>query len=62
MPKKDDPLNPCDVNKSTWFYVDKRGMLVVHEARTPGGVFIQTDQFTIPWAKVRAAINRRDKK
>ncbi len=53
---------PQYIDKSSWFYDDRRGLLVVHEARTKSDAYIQTDQFVISWAKVRAALKRHDSK
>lgn len=49
---------PQTVNVDTWFYDGKRGITVVHEARTKAGEYIQTDQFLIPWSKLEAALKR----
>lgn len=54
-------LEPQHVSDTTWFYDDKRGLLVVHEFRGPRNEYLRTDQFIIPWAKVRAALIRNGK-
>jgi hypothetical protein len=55
-------LKPINIDKSSWFYDQPRGILVVHEARNKVGDYLQTDQFTISWAKIRAALKRHDSK
>lgn len=57
------PMSPAPQHTSdeTWFYDDKRGLLVVHECRKDGE-FVQTDQFVIPWRAIDAAIKRRKAK
>lgn len=49
---------PQHIRKASWFYDDKKGILVVSEARTKDDVYIQTDQFIISWRKVLAAARR----
>ena len=52
---------PHTINENTRWYHDKRGILVVHEARTKSDAYIQTDQFIIPWRSLKAALNAKDK-
>lgn len=54
-------LEPQKVDDETWFYDDRRGLLVVHEFRGPHNEYLRTDQFIIPWEKVRAALDRNSK-
>lgn len=59
VPRLRRRLEPVGINNETWFYDDKKGILVIHEFRTKD-TFHRTDQFIIPWAKLRAALQRRD--
>ncbi len=52
-------LNPQDIDGETWFYDSRRGLLVVREVRD-NGVYIRTDQFTIPWRAVVDAVRRHN--
>lgn len=53
--------NPQSVSKKTWYYEEPRGILVVHEARDEKtGAWIQTDQFKIPWWRLRKSLKRKD--
>ncbi len=56
-----ESLDPQHISDTTWFYDDRRGLLVVHEFRGPRNEYLRTDQFIIPWAKVRAALLRNGK-
>ncbi len=56
-----DEIKPVTVDKATWFYPEKRGILVVHEFRDKDGRYHFTDQFLIPWAKIDAAKKRKPK-
>lgn len=46
--RKDENLKPMFIDSNTWAYIDKRGLLVVHETRDLEGIYIGTDQFVIP--------------
>lgn len=53
---------PHYIGKSTWFYDDPKGLLVVHEARTKSNAFIQADQFIISWRMIANALKRKNSK
>lgn len=55
-------LEPQMVSRTTWYYEERGGILVVHETRDKNGGFIQTDQFRIPWRKLVASLRRRGSK
>ncbi len=61
-PKKKRTLNhpgdPKMIDEETWFYENRKGLLVVHEIRDGLNRYIHTDQFTIPWKLVIAAAQR----
>lgn len=40
---------PQTVDKETWYYEERKGLLVVHEIRLEDGGYLRTDQFVIPW-------------
>ena len=52
--------SPQHVDEDTWFYEERRGILVVRRVYNAGGEFVQTEQFMIPWSKLRASLNRKD--
>jgi hypothetical protein len=51
-------LEPQTIDNETWFYEDRKGLLIVHEFRTDAGLYVRTDQFVIPWRMVTAAVQR----
>lgn len=51
-------LEPQSINAETWFYEDRKGLLIVHEVRTDADAYVRTDQFLIPWRMVTAAVER----
>lgn len=51
-------LGPHNINDVTWFYDDRKGLLVIHEIRGADSSYIRTDQFVIPWRMVTAAVRR----
>lgn len=56
-----DVLDPQHIDDETWFYEDRKGLLIVHEIRTAGS-YVRTDQFMIPWQKLTAAVRRHETK
>lgn len=55
-------LEPQRIDDETWFYEDRKGLLVVHEIRTDDGHYIRADQFVIPWRMVTGAAQRHELK
>jgi len=53
--------NPQPIDNQTWFYDDKKGLLIVHEFRDVHHNYQGCDQFIIPWRKIEAARKRRAK-
>jgi hypothetical protein len=51
-------LDPQHVSATNWYYEEGAGMLVVHEVRDAAGLYLQTDQFKIPWRKIEASLKR----
>ena len=49
---------PQNVGLYTWYYEEPKGLLVVHQVRTPEGDLIQAEQFVIPWKLVSASMRR----
>lgn len=58
MTKPKPSGEPNHITEKAWFYDDKKGLLVVSEARTASGTYIQTDQFIIPWRAVLESARR----
>lgn len=56
-PHRKPSLEPQTIDGVTWFYDDKKWLLVVHEFRDKEKYF-RTDQFIIPWQAVMAAARR----
>lgn len=51
-------IHPIQVDGVTWFYPEKKGLLVVHEIRDHDR-YIRTDQFMIKWVDVGIALEQR---
>lgn len=47
---------PQDVDRHNWFYEQKDGILVVHEAVDGNGTWTKTDQFIIPWRELKISM------
>ena len=60
--KRNHKLDPQTIDAESWFYEDRKGLLIVHEIRTDTGQYVRTDQFTIPWRFVTAAAKRHELK
>ena len=58
-PKIDKELKPININREIWMYAERRGLLMVHEFWDAG--YIRTDQFYIPWPKVKRAVQIRER-
>jgi hypothetical protein len=54
--------SPTNIDQFNWFYDEPDGLSLIHEARTKDGAYIKTDQVLIPWALVRAALARKDRR
>ena len=56
-------LKPQNVNTSTWYYEERRGICVVRQIRDKDDVLRQSDTFYLPWKKIEASVDRyRDSK
>lgn len=55
-------LEPINVNKTCWYYEERKGLVVVQEARhEETRELIATTVETIPWAKLEASVRRHQK-
>ncbi len=52
-------LAPQNVDRHTWYYEERKGLLVVREVRGKDG-YVCTEQFVIPWKMVAASVKRRE--
>ena len=59
MSRSNEPQN---VAEGTWYYEERKGLLVVHEVRDPKGRLLQVEQFTIPWRTIAASVKRNKPK
>ncbi len=61
--RKGYPLEPQNVNASTWLYFERKGVCVVRQIRDKDDVLRQSDMFTLPWRFIEAAaaVRRRAK-
>jgi hypothetical protein len=53
---------PFTLDKNTWCYEEKGGLLIYHEDRTKEGLYIQTCIFKIPLKKIKDYIKRSEVK
>jgi len=56
-PHRRPSLEPQGIDDVSWFYDDRKGLLVVHEFRERDKYF-RTDHFVIPWASILSAARR----
>lgn len=56
--KDDLSLKPQQVDASTWFYEEPKGICVVRQLRNKDDVLVQSDMFYLPWRKVAASVER----
>lgn len=51
---------PRKIDANTWFYIEPKGLCIVHECREGGdGGYLQTDMFTLSWRSIEAALKAR---
>lgn len=55
-------LSPTHIDQFNWFYDDQDGLGLIHEVRALDGAYVKTDAITIPWALIRAALARHDRR
>ncbi len=60
MAKKFLSLNPHDIDGHAWWYEEGAGITFVVEFHDGDGRYFGTEQRTISWGSVRAALARRD--
>ena len=49
---------PQNISKADWYYEMPSHLLIVHEVRR-NGIYIQTDQFKLPWRMIERSRKRR---
>ena len=52
---------PQHVRATDWYYEFPTHLLIVHEVRDAAGLYIQTDQFKLPWKLIERSRKRRPK-
>jgi hypothetical protein len=57
MKKENKSLAPQNIDEHNWYYEEKKGIVIVHEVMEKAR-YIRTDQFVIPWAKLRKSVKR----
>lgn len=55
-------LNPQNIDRFNWYYEGKKYFIFVHEARSSGGLYVQTDQVWIPVSMLEESLCRISKK
>lgn len=53
--------DPQNISATDWYYEFPSHLLIVHEVRDKAGLYIQTDQFKLPWRMIEHARKRRPK-
>lgn len=63
MTVKDLRMSPQCINKEDgwWWYEERKGIYIVAEIRDHDGSYIRTENMTIPWKRIRSALDRLDK-
>ena len=51
-------LRPLSLDKNTWCYEEKEGLLIIHEDRDLKGRFIQTHHIKISLKKIKGYLKR----
>lgn len=51
--------DPQNIDKSSWYYEFPAHLLIVREVRDKAGVYIQTEQFKLPWRMIEQSRKRR---
>lgn len=54
--------DPQNIRATDWYYEYPTYLLIVHEVRDEAGLYIQTDQFRLPWKLIEASRRRRPKR
>ncbi|MHB1702381.1 MAG: hypothetical protein ACYCSN_20060 [Acidobacteriaceae bacterium] len=54
-------LAPHEIDANAWWYEDNAGITFVIIFRDPEGNYLGTEQRTIRWNSIRAALRRKDK-
>lgn len=50
---------PQNIRETDWYYEFPSHLLIVHEVRDAAGLYIQTDQFKLPWKMIERSRKRR---
>jgi hypothetical protein len=58
--RMNEARTPFHLNEDIWLYEEPRGILVVIDVKDNAGTHLRTEQHHIPWAKVKAAVQRRE--
>jgi desulfoferrodoxin (superoxide reductase-like protein) len=58
--RMDEARTPFHLSDDVWLYEEPRGILVVIDVKDNAGTHLRTEQHHIPWAKVKAAVQRRE--
>ncbi len=53
---------PQQINATNWYYEYPSHLLIVHEVRDEAGLYIQTDQFKLPWRLIERSRKRKPKR
>lgn len=49
-----------NIDPTTWWYEEPSGICIVKEIRDSNDGLLRTEQFTILWRSIRAALKRKD--
>lgn len=52
-------LEPQSVNEDTWYYEERKGVLVVHRLKDKNGDYEKTVQILLPWKKLLNSCERK---
>jgi len=53
------PREPRTVSPNDWFYLERKGFILVHRVFRSAG-YVQSDQIFISWEKIRKALRDYD--
>ena len=56
-------LNPqiLRTTKFVWYYEERGGLNIIHQIMH-NGIYLRTDNFTIPWSMIKKSLGRKEEK
>jgi len=55
-------VDPHQIDEFAWWYEEPKGISILIEVRKPNGEHLSTEQRTLAWRSVEAALRRKKKR